>query len=188
MARLPYLEADQVAPEYRDMLKRNTNLHKLLVNSPEMARAFNGIGGYIRFKSKLDPRLRELAILQVGWMEKSEYEFTHHVKIGKEFGVTDEDIAGLMAETEGKPSKLEPLAKAILKGAREMVRELAMSDATFAEIKKASLRRAHGRPRTHHRLLLRRGARARHHEDRQRTVLQRGTPAVPDPGSEVTCA
>jgi hypothetical protein len=28
MARLPYLEADQVAPEYRDMLKRNTNLHK----------------------------------------------------------------------------------------------------------------------------------------------------------------
>ena len=39
MARLPYLEADQVAPEYRDMLKRNTNLHKLLVNSPDMARA-----------------------------------------------------------------------------------------------------------------------------------------------------
>ena len=66
MARLPYLEADQVAPEYRDMLKRNTNLHKLLVNSPDMARAFNGVGGYIRFNSKLDPRLRELAILQVG--------------------------------------------------------------------------------------------------------------------------
>src|SRR6185369_16606493 len=74
-------------------------------------------------------------ILQVGWMEKSEYEFTHHVKIGREFGVTDEDIEGLMAETEGKPSKLEPLAKMILRGAREMVRELAMSEATFAEIK-----------------------------------------------------
>ena len=135
MARLPYLEPDQVAPEYRDMLKRNTNLHKLLVNSPDMAKAFNGIGNFIRFKSKLDPRLRELAILQVGWMEKSEYEFTHHVKIGKDFGVTDEDIQGLMAETEGQPSRLEPLAKAILKGAREMVLDLGMSDATFAEIK-----------------------------------------------------
>ena len=135
MARLPYLEPDQVAEQYRDMLKRNTNLHKLLVNSPEMARAFSGLGGYIRNKSTLDTRLRELAILQVGWIEKSEYEFTHHVKIGKEFGVTDDDIVALMAETEGKPSNLEPLAKAILRGAREMVRELAMSQATFSEIK-----------------------------------------------------
>jgi alkylhydroperoxidase family enzyme len=142
MARLPYLEPEDVAPEYRDMLKRNTNLHKLLVNSPDMARAFNGIGNFIRFKSKLDPRLRELAILQVGWMEKSEYEFTHHVKIGKEFGVTDEDIQGLFAETAGKPSKLDTLTRAVLKGAREMVRDLAMSDATFAEIK-ASLSNEH---------------------------------------------
>ena len=136
MARLPYLEPDQVAPEYRDMLKRNTNLHKLLVNSPGMGRAFNDVGNYIRFKMKLDPRLRELAILQVGWLEKSEYEFTHHVKIGKEFGVTDDDIAGLMIETEGIQSKLEPLARAILKGAREMTRQLEMSMETFAEIKR----------------------------------------------------
>ena len=102
MARLPYLEPDQVAPEYRDMLKRNTNLHKLMVNSPDMAKSFNGVGNFIRFKSKLDPRLRELAILQVGWLERSEYEFTHHVRIGKEFGVTDEDIQALFLETDGK--------------------------------------------------------------------------------------
>jgi alkylhydroperoxidase family enzyme len=135
MARLPYLEPQQVAEQYRGMLSRNTNLHKLLVNSPEMAKAFSGLGGYIRNKSTLDTRLRELAILQVGWIEKSEYEFTHHVKIGKEFGVTDKDIEGLIAETAGKPSDLEPLAKTVLKGAREMVRNLAMSEATFAEIK-----------------------------------------------------
>src|SRR6185436_10589328 len=136
MARLPYFDQEQLPPEHRDLLKRPINLTRLLVNSPGMAKAFGGIGNYIRHKSTLDPRLRELAILQVGWMERSEYEFTHHVKIGREFGVTDDDIAALMAETEGKPSKLEPLAKAILRGAREMVRELAMSDATFAEIKK----------------------------------------------------
>jgi alkylhydroperoxidase family enzyme len=136
MARLPYIDADQLPPEQRDLLKRPINLTRLLVNSPGMAKAFHGIGGYIRSKSTLDSRLRELAILQVGWMEKSEYEFTHHVKIGKEFGVTDEDIQGLFLETEGKPSKLDPLTKTLLKGAREMVRNIGMSDETFAEIKK----------------------------------------------------
>jgi len=136
MARVPYLTVDDLADADKDLLKRGITLHRALANSPNAARAFSGLGQFIRFKSKLDPRLRELAILQVGWMEKSEYEFTHHVKIGKEFGVTDADIEGLMAETEGRSSQLEPLAKAILKGAREMVRELAMSDATFAEIKK----------------------------------------------------
>jgi alkylhydroperoxidase family enzyme len=135
MARLPYFDAEQLPREHRDLLKRPINLARLLVNSPGMAKAFFGIGGYIRNKSSLDSRLRELAILQVGWMEKSEYEFTHHVKIGKEFGVTDEDIQGLFLETEGKPSKLDPLTKAVLKGAREMVRDIGMSDATFAEIK-----------------------------------------------------
>src|SRR4029078_8092500 len=100
MARLPYFDAEQLAPEQRDLLKRPINLTRLLVNSPGMARAFGGIGNYIRHKSTLDPRLRELAILQVGWLEKSEYEFTHHVKIGKEVGVTDEDISAMMVETE----------------------------------------------------------------------------------------
>jgi alkylhydroperoxidase family enzyme len=137
MARLPYLEPEQLAEQHRDLLKRPINLHKLLVNSTGMARAFLGLGGYIRSGSTLDPRLRELAIIQVGWLEKSEYEFTHHVKIGKECGVTDADIEALMAETDGKSSALEPLAKTVLRGTREMVRDLAMSDATFAEIKQA---------------------------------------------------
>ena len=71
MARLPYLEADQVAPEYRDMLKRNTNLHKLLVNSPDTARAFNGIGGYIRFKSKTRGCANSQSCKSAGWRNRN---------------------------------------------------------------------------------------------------------------------
>ena len=78
MARLPYLEADQVAPEYRDMLKRNTpTCIKLLVNSPDMARAFNGIGGLHPLQEQTRPRgCANSQSFRVGWMEKSEYEFT----------------------------------------------------------------------------------------------------------------
>lgn len=135
MARLPYLDVEQLAPENRDLLKRNINLYRLLVNSPGMARAFHGLGGYIRHKSVLDPRIRELAILQVGWMTRSEYEFTHHVKIGREFGVSDDDIRGMIAETAGQASNLDAHTRAVLRGAREMVSNLAMAEATFAEIR-----------------------------------------------------
>jgi alkylhydroperoxidase family enzyme len=137
MARLPYIDVEQLAPEHRDLLARNINLARLLVNSPGMARALLGLGGYIRHASVLDPRLRELAILQVGWMTRSEYEFTHHVKLGRGFGVTDDDIHGMIAETDGRASTLDSLTRAVLRGAREMVTDLAMTEATFAEIRTA---------------------------------------------------
>src|SRR5258708_10221846 len=65
------------------------------------------------------------------WKHKS----PPHEKSDREAGATAEDIGERRAEPEGTPPRLEPLASAILKGAREMVRELAMSDATFATIK-----------------------------------------------------
>src|SRR5689334_22623100 len=134
MARVPYLEPSDLAPEDQDLLKRPIWLFKALVNSPRAARAFSGLGSYIRHDSKLDPRLRELAILQVGWLARSPYEWSHHVKIGYDFGVTPDDIRGLIDETAGKDSKLDPMAKLVCKGAREMTNDIRMSDATFSAL------------------------------------------------------
>ena len=136
MARLPYLDKAELAPEHQDLLKREITLFKLMVNSPNAARAFQGLGQFIRHKSRLDPRLREIAILAVGWITQAPYEWSHHVKIGQEFGVSEDDIHGLIAACEGKESKLEPVAKLVIKAAREMTEGLAVSDATFAELKK----------------------------------------------------
>lgn len=136
MARLPYLDKTDLSPEHRDLLAREITLFKLMVNSPNAARAFQGLGGYIRHKSRLDPRLREIAILAVGWITQAPYEWSHHVKIGQEFGVSEDDIRALIAECEGRPNVLEPAAKLTIKAAREMTEKLAISDATFTELKK----------------------------------------------------
>jgi len=134
MARVPYLDPSDLAPEDQDLLKRPITLFKALVNSPKAARAFSGLGGYIRYGSKLDPRLRELAILQVGWLARSPYEWSHHVKLGYDFGVTDDDIRALIDDTAGKSTSLDPLASAVLKAAREMTTEGAMAETTFAAL------------------------------------------------------
>jgi alkylhydroperoxidase family enzyme len=137
MARVPYLEMSDLAPENQDLLKRRISLHQALVNSPNAARAFAGVGQFIRFGSKLDPRLRELAILQVGWLARSPYEWSHHVKIGHDFGVTDDDIRALIDDTAGKPTKFDALSKSVLLAAREMTKDGAMSDASFATLQAA---------------------------------------------------
>ncbi len=125
MARVPYLEVSDLAAEDQDLLKRPIALFKALVNSPKAARAFSGLGGYIRYGSKLDPRLRELAILQVGWLARSPYEWSHHVKLGYDFGVTDADVQALIDDTAGKPTGLD------------MTAEGAMAAETFAELQAA---------------------------------------------------
>lgn len=135
MARVPYLEVDDLEPQYRHLLKRGINLHKAVVNSPEARIAAAPLGHYIRFQSKVDPRLRELAILQVGYLARSDYEWSHHIKISHDFGVTDADIQALIDDTEGRPAGLDPLTAAVLKGAREMTTDLAMHDATFGYLK-----------------------------------------------------
>ena len=137
MARVPYLEMSDLEPENQDLLKRRISLFQALVNSPNAARAFGGVGHFIRYGSKLDPRLRELAILQVGWLARSPYEWSHHVKIGHDFGVTDDDIRALIDDTAGKPTPLDDMAKTVLRAAREMTNDGAMSDATFATLQKA---------------------------------------------------
>ena len=137
MARVPYLEPADLADEDKDLLKRPIWLAKALVNSPKAARAFFGLGGYIRHGSKLDPRLRELAILQVGWLAKSPYEWSHHVKLGHDFGVSDDDVRALIDDTDGKPTTLDAMTKLVLLAAREITTGGEMSESTFAALQAA---------------------------------------------------
>jgi len=131
MARLPYLEPEDLAPEDRDLMKRTISLNRVLAHSPQAMRPFQRFAHWIRFECRLDPRLRELAILQVGYVAKSPYEWSHHVKIGYDFGVSDDDIRALIAESRGEVTALPALDRAVLRAAREMALDSTVSDATF---------------------------------------------------------
>jgi alkylhydroperoxidase family enzyme len=134
MARVPYLDPSDLAPDQRDLLKRPINLFRALAHSPSAARGWSALGNYIRHGSKLDPRLREMAILQVGYLARAPYEWSHHVKIGHDFGVSDDDIRAIITETEGRATNLDPFDKTVLKAAREMAADMAISDATFTTL------------------------------------------------------
>jgi alkylhydroperoxidase family enzyme len=78
-----------------------------------------------------------LAILQVGWLARSPYEWSHHVKIGHDFGVSDADIQALIDDTAGKPTSLDGLTLDVLRSAREIADAGAMTAARFASLQSA---------------------------------------------------
>ena len=172
MARVPYVD-----------LKDAINIRRALANSPVAAQKNSALAMYIRNESKLDARLREMAIFQVGYSARCAYEYAHHIEIGREFGVSDDDIRAIADDTAGRPTKLEPLAKSVLRAAREMTDGTAMSDAHLRGTEAASRRRAHRRSRAGDRVLQRDRAHPREPQGRSRA----GVPAL-SPGISAAAA
>jgi alkylhydroperoxidase family enzyme len=134
MALVPYLSESDLAEADRPLLARPINLFRALANSPDGLRHFSVLGQWIRHGCELDPRLRELAILQVGHLTASPYEFSHHVKIGYDFGVSDDDITAVLAATAGREHGLGPVETAVLTAAREITTDGRMAEATWATL------------------------------------------------------
>lgn len=134
MALVPYLSESDLAENDRELLARPINLFRGLANSPDGLRHFQVLGQWIRHGCELDPRLRELAILQVGYLTASPYEWSHHVKIGHDFGVTDADVADLVKATNGEDNGLGEVEALVLTGAREVTADRRMSDATWVAL------------------------------------------------------
>ena len=78
------------------------NVFKVMAHSPELMESWWGMMVVALSRLRLDARLRELAILRLFQLTRSAYGFAHHVRIGRDVGLGDEEIAelGRYAESE----------------------------------------------------------------------------------------
>jgi alkylhydroperoxidase family enzyme len=115
----------------RALLAEPFNIYRALANSPDALRHFAVLGKWIRRSSQVDPRLRELAILQVGYLTAAPYQWAHHVKVGRDFGVTDRDISDVIAATRGLDHSLGEVEALSLAATREITAEGRMREDTW---------------------------------------------------------
>lgn len=120
MALVPSLDVDDVDEKYRPLLVRPINLFRALINAPEGFSKFHAIAEWVRWECELDPRLRELLILQVGYLMRDEYEWSHHIQLSAQFGVTDDDIRALIDHAEGRRSTLGRVELLVLKATTQL--------------------------------------------------------------------
>lgn len=85
-------EAKELLPRAK-MHGRTLNIFKTLAHHPRLLKRWMVFGNHVLFRSTLPARERELVILRIGWLCDAEYEWGQHVLIGKDAGLTDEEIA-----------------------------------------------------------------------------------------------
>lgn len=135
MSRLHLLEKSEVAAEYQDIFGAGMNVHRQTLHSPRVARLSRDLGLYFRNLSRLDLRLRELAILQVAYCARSPYEYSHHIKIALDAGVAPADISAVAIETRGEVSHLDDFTRAALAAARQMAEHGEVSEELFVTLR-----------------------------------------------------
>lgn len=107
------------------------NIFRTLVRHPGLYRKWSPFGGKL-LNGKLPARERELAILRVGWLCRSDYEWGQHVPIGRRAGLTDAEIARI-PQGPGAPEWSE-LDRTILRATDELHDEACIADATWARL------------------------------------------------------
>src|SRR6266536_6540118 len=98
MARLPNVDAESAAGDVRTALERvpQLNIFRLLANADTAFVPWLRWAGVLLSDLKLDPLLRELAILRVAQLTPhAEYEWIQHVPIAKAVGATDAQVAAI---------------------------------------------------------------------------------------------
>lgn len=71
------------------------NICATLARNPDLFRKWLGFSGKL-LAGALTPRARELVILRVAWLCKSDYEWAHHARIGHRCGLTGADLHQIM--------------------------------------------------------------------------------------------
>jgi alkylhydroperoxidase family enzyme len=85
-------------------------------------------------KNTFNTRLRELAIMRIGWVTDSEYEWTQHWRVATTAGIPPEDI--LAVRDWRNSDRLNAADRAVLAATDEVLAGGKISDSTWAECKK----------------------------------------------------
>jgi len=138
--RVPPLAPGEWSPEAREILEplsgamggRALNIFGTLAHHPDLLRRWLVFGNHVLGKSTLPARERELVILRVGWLCRSEYEWGQHVLIARQVGIDDQEIARVAAGPDA--SGWTPREAAALRAADELWSDARIADATWAEL------------------------------------------------------
>lgn len=134
MPRIPYFDYSDGPESVANVLTRTPlTLLRMVANAESAFEDWLAYSNSLLTVLELDPVLRELAILQVAHLERSQYEWVQHVAIGQALGVTEAQIAAIERDDAGDASFSDDDA-AVLAFAREFIVDGAAGEEAVADM------------------------------------------------------
>jgi 4-carboxymuconolactone decarboxylase len=134
MARLPYPDVENLDATTRQILglAPDLNIFRMLGSCETLVAPFLALGSAILTQTKIDPQLRELAIVRAAVHCGSAYELNQHDEIAREVGVSDAKISALR---EGPTSDVfDHRERAVLNFTDELVDSVKVSRERFDQV------------------------------------------------------
>lgn len=134
--RLAVADPASLTEAQRDMLgsRANLNIYRTLVHHVDLYNRWSPLGQFILNGSSISPRHREIAMLRMGWLCQSPYEWSQHARIAKaQAGMTDAELHHI---AEGRDAGWSGADRAVIMMADELRYDAIISDATWAELRK----------------------------------------------------
>jgi 4-carboxymuconolactone decarboxylase len=140
--RFPKLTPEQMTPAQREVAAEITAGPRgevrgpfiALLHNPELAGKLQKLGEHLRWKGKLPPKLKELAVLVTARRWTCQHEWVMHSKLALEAGLA---TGVVQAIRDGKePQSLSEEEKAVYTFCREVHATGRAGDAIFAAIEK----------------------------------------------------
>jgi alkylhydroperoxidase family enzyme len=142
--RIEPLDWERAPTETREQLEklagggiaggRVLNIFATLAHHPDLMRRWLVFGNHVLGKSTLPVRERELAILRVGFLCRSEYEWGQHVLIAQRSGISDEEIERVAAGPDAPG--WSPADAAVLRASDELHADQMIEESTWTELAK----------------------------------------------------
>ncbi len=112
-------------------VRQTANVFQTFVRNPPADRVRGAINNHVNSRSTLSPRQRELLLMRIGILCRSEYEYAAHHRVGRRAGMTEADIARILS---GPGTGGDPIEDALLRATDELHERELISGETWATL------------------------------------------------------
>jgi alkylhydroperoxidase family enzyme len=116
-------------PPHRDDRPKARNALGTLARHPDLTRAFHTFNGHVLFGSTLSPRERELLVLRVAAVRRSDYEWAQHAILAGDAGLRPDEIARVAEGPEA--AGWSTLDRAMVAAVDELLGDAKVADGTW---------------------------------------------------------